>query len=110
MSLGLEIMGTEKMHVLIPKNSSVPTKKKYLFSTFSEKQTSVTLMVYEGDHPKVDDNSLIGMLTLDEISPDSNGGPNIEVTFDLDANGMLQVTARDKPSGHSKSLKIVYKH
>ncbi len=92
---------------LIPRNSTIPTKKSQLFSTAGDNQTSVEIHVVQGERPMVADNKSLGKFILDGIPPAPRGVPQIEVTFDVDANGILHVTATDKATGRDQSMRIV---
>ncbi len=103
LSLGLETKGGV-MTVLVPRNTTIPTEKKESFTTADDNQTAVTIKVYQGERPMAGDNRLLGEFNLEGIPPARMGVPQIEVTFNLDANGILNVSARDK--GTSKEQKI----
>jgi len=105
LSLGIETLGG--IHtVLIPRNTTIPTRKTEIFSTASDNQTSVEIKVYQGERPMAADNRLLGVFQLVGIPPAPRGVPQIEVTFDIDANGILSVSARDRATGNEQKITI----
>jgi len=105
LSLGIETFGGVDT-VLIPKNTTVPTAKNQTFSTAADNQPSVEIHVLQGERPMAADNKTLGRFMLDGIIPAPRGLPQIEVSFDIDANGILNVSAKDKKTGKSQSIKI----
>lgn len=104
-SLGIETMGGV-MTKLIDANTTIPTSKSQIFSTASDNQPSVELIVLQGERPMASDNKSLGRFHLDGIPPARRGIPQIEVTFDIDANGVLEVKAEDKGTGKKQSIRI----
>lgn len=105
LSLGIETMGGV-MTPLISKNTTIPTAKTQIFSTAADNQTSVEVHVLQGERPMAADNKTLGRFILDGIAPAPRGLPQVEVTFDIDANGILQVKAQDKATNKEQSIRI----
>ena len=105
LSLGIETEGGI-MTVLIERNTTIPATKKETFSTAADNQTAVTVRVFQGERKMASDNRLLGQFNLDGIPPAPRGMPQIEVAFDLDVNGILNVSAKDVKSGKEQSIKI----
>lgn len=105
LSLGIETMGSV-FTKLIDANTTIPTKKSEVFSTASDNQPAVSIRVGQGERPMFNDNKEIGRFDLTDIPPAQRGVPQIEVTFDIDANGILSVSAKDKGTGKEQTIKI----
>ena len=105
LSLGIETMGGV-MTKLIESNTTIPTRKSETFSTAADNQPSVQINVIQGERPMAKDNKQIGVFNLDGLPPAQRGVPQIEVTFDIDANGILKVSAKDKATGKEQSIRI----
>jgi molecular chaperone DnaK len=105
LSLGIETLGGVST-VLIPKNTTVPTSKSQTFSTAADNQTSVEIHVLQGERPMAQDNKTLGRFMLDGIPPAQRGIPQVDVTFDIDANGILSVSAKDKATGKEQKIRI----
>src|SRR5262249_38412934 len=105
LTLGIETLHG-RMTPLIPRNSAIPKKASEVFTTAADNQTSVEIQVYQGERPMASDNRKLGNFYLDGIPPAPRGGPKIEVTFDIDANGILHVSAKDMGTGKENKLRI----
>jgi molecular chaperone DnaK len=105
LSLGIETLGGVHT-VLIPRNTTIPTRKSEVFSTAADNQTSVEIKVYQGERPMAGDNRLLGVFQLTSIPPAPRGIPQVEVTFDIDANGILNVTAKDRATNNEQKITI----
>ncbi len=105
LSLGIETMGGV-FTKMIERNTTIPTKKTETYSTAADNQTAVDIQVYQGERPMVSQNKKVGMFRLDGIAPASRGQPQIEVTFDIDANGIIHIIAKDKGTGKEQRITI----
>jgi molecular chaperone DnaK len=105
LSLGIETLGGVST-VLIPRNTTIPTRKSEVFSTAEDSQTTVEIHVLQGERQMAADNRTIGKFQLTGIPPAPRGMPQVEVTFDIDANGILHVSAKDKASGKEQKIRI----
>ncbi len=105
LTLGIETMGGV-LTAMIPSNTTIPTKKMEIFSTASDNQPGVQIHVLQGERPMAAQNKSLGMFNLDGIPPSPRGVPQIEVTFDIDANGLLHVSAKDKGTGKEQKIHI----
>ncbi len=105
LSLGIETMGGVATK-LIEKNTHIPTKKSQVFSTAADNQTSTEIHITQGERPMANDNKSLGRFILDGIPPAPRGVPQVEVTFDVDSNGVLSVTAKDKSTGKEQTIRI----
>ncbi len=105
LSLGLETLG-RVFHTLIPRNTTIPSSKSEIFTTAENNQTSVEIQVLQGERPMAQDNKLIGQFNLDGLLPAPRGMPKVEVTFDIDANGILNVSAKDQATSREQKITI----
>ena len=105
LTLGIETLGGV-LTPLIERNTTIPTKKSQVFSTAADNQPAVTIAIFQGDRKMARDNKALGNFNLDGIPPAPRGVPQIEVTFDIDANGILNVSAKDKGTGKEQKITI----
>src|SRR5205807_2579563 len=105
LSLGIETLGGVFTRI-IDRNTTIPTKKSQVFSTAEDNQTAVTIRVFQGEREMAGDNKLLGQFDLVGIPPAPRGVPQVEVTFDIDANGIVSVSARDKATGKEQQIRI----
>ena len=105
LSLGIETLGGVFTR-LIDRNTTIPTKKSQVFSTAEDNQNAVTIRAFQGEREMATDNKILGQFNLEDIPPAPRGMPQIEVTFDIDANGIVSVSAKDKGTGKEQNITI----
>jgi molecular chaperone DnaK len=105
LSLGIETLGGVATK-LVERNTTIPSSKSQTFSTAADNQTSVEIHIVQGERPMASDNKSLGRFILDGVPPAPRGMPQVEVTFDVDANGILNVTAKEKTSGKTQTIRI----